>query len=295
MQWLLFVVLAFGPGLTPDRAEAIALLNLGIKQVQRNELAAGLESVQKAVDADPSFGRAFLTLGQIHREQGKHDEAVAALRAGLKLADDDEPMKGKLSYQLGATFLEQADVDGTSTADRRKHLMAAAEAFGKAAKANPEDYRAFHRQGRAYDELDMPAQADLAFRGCIALQPRYDKCFVDLGIMYIDYGHEHAAMQVLEAGVKINDESPGMWSGLGRAYLHVGRPQEAVDALKKAKAIDPDDPMTRFSLGMAYAELSDRKMGIEELQAFVERAGDDVGEVYKKAANNTIARLQDVF
>lgn len=295
MQWLLFIVLAFGPGLTPDRAEAIALLNLGIKQVERHELAAGLESVKKATEADPSFGRALLTLGQIQREQGQHDDAVASLRAGLKVAGDDEPMTGKLSYQLGATYLEQADVDGTTTADRRKHLKAAVEAFGRAAKANPEDYRAFHRQGRAYNQLDMPTEADLAYRNCIQLQPRYDKCFVDLGLMYIDYGHEKVAMQILETGVKVNDHSSTMWAGLGRAYLHVDRPQEAVDALKKAKVIDPDDPMVRFSLGMAYAELNDRRMGVEELEAFLQRAGNDVGQVYKKAANNTIARLQDVI
>ena len=295
MQWLLFIVLAFGPGLTPDRAEAITLLNLGIKQVERHEWDAGLESVKKATDADPSFGRAYLTLGQIHREQGRHDKAAGVLRAGLQVAGDDNRLKAKLSYQLGATRLEQADVGGTTTTDRRKHLEAAAEAFGEATKANPEDYRAFHRQGRAYDELDMPTEADQAFRSCIQIQPRYDKCFVDLGLMYIDYGFGNVAMQILETGVKVNDKSSTMWAGLGRAYLHLDRPQEAVDALKKAKAIDPDDPMVRYSLGMAYAELNDRKMGVEELQAFLMYAGNDVPEVHKKAANNAIARLQDVF
>ena len=295
MQWLLLVVLAFGPGLTPNRAEAIALLNLGIKQVQRKELDAGLESVKNATQADPSFGRAHLALGQVHRAQGRPEAAADALRAGLKVAGDDAALSAKLSYQLGAVQLEQAAVEGTKTSERHKLLKAAADALGKATEHNPKDYRAFHRRGRAFDQLDMPTEADLAYRSCIELRPRYEPCFVDLGLMYVDYGHDKVALQVLKTGVEINDESPAMWAGLGRAYLRLGRAQDAVDALNKAKVIEPDDAMIRFSLGMAHAELSDRKLGIEELQAFLTYAGDDVSEALKKVANNTIARLQYVI
>ena len=50
-----------------------------------------------------------------------------------------------------------------------------------------------------------------------------------------------------------------------------------------------------FGLGMAYAELRNRAAATENLNAFVQKAGGDVPEDKKKAANDTIARMQDVI
>ena len=105
----------------------------------------------------------------------------------------------------------------------------------------------------------------------------------------------NVAMVVLETGTKVNDKDARMWNGLGRALLSLNKPEEAVEAFKKAKAIDPDMVDVLFGLGMAYADLRQRKDAVENLQAFLQRAGNDVPEDRKKAANNTIARMQDVI
>ena len=149
--------------------------------------------------------------------------------------------------------------------------------------------------GVIYEALDQPVQADGAFRKAIELNPSFSDSFVSLGNMYIDYGHANVGQAVLETGVKVNDKDAKMWNGLGRALLSLNKPQEAVDAFKKAKAIDPDMVDVLFGLGMAYAELRQRKDSVENLQAFLQRAGNDVPEDRKKAANNTIARMQDVI
>jgi tetratricopeptide (TPR) repeat protein len=102
-------------------------------------------------------------------------------------------------------------------------------------------------------------------------------------------------MAVLDTGTKVNDKDHRMWNGLGRAYLSLNEPQKAVDAFQKAKAIDPDMVDVLFGLGMAYAELRQREQAIENLNAFLQKAGGDVPEDKKKAANDTMARMQDVI
>jgi cytochrome c-type biogenesis protein CcmH/NrfG len=86
-----------------------------------------------------------------------------------------------------------------------------------------------------------------------------------------------------------------MWNGLGRAHLGIDDPKSAIDAFLKAKAIDPDMPDVLFGLGMAYAELRQRKEAVEALQSFLQKAGANVPEDKKKAANDTVARMQDVI
>jgi hypothetical protein len=46
---------------------------------------------------------------------------------------------------------------------------------------------------------------------------------------------------------------------------------------------------------MAYADLRQRKEAVEALQGFLSKAGNEVPEHLKRAANSTIARMQDVI
>ena len=86
-----------------------------------------------------------------------------------------------------------------------------------------------------------------------------------------------------------------MWNGLGRAQFLLNKPNEAIESFKKAKAIDPDMVDVLYGLGMAYAEVRNRKEAVEALQAFLAKAGNDVPEDRKRAANDTMARIKDVI
>ncbi len=146
-----------------------------------------------------------------------------------------------------------------------------------------------------HDALEDPDAADADFRRCIRLQPYYSRCFAELAFLYVDYGFDQEAIAVLEAGLKANDKDATMWSAAARAYLELREPQQAIDAYKKAKAIDPDMIEVLYGLGMAHAELRHRKEAVENLMAFIARAGADVPANRKRIANDTIARMQDVF
>jgi tetratricopeptide (TPR) repeat protein len=190
---------------------------------------------------------------------------------------------------------DEGGAQGVTQADQQAKFGLSIAAFQEAIKLEPNHYKAYYRMGVLHEKLDEPQKADQAFRKAIEIRPTYSNSFVNLGNMYIDYGHANVGQAVLETGVKVNDKDAAMWNGLGRAQLALNKPADAIESFKKAKAIDPDHVDVLFGLGMAYSEVRNRKDAVENLQAFIQKAGNDVPEDRKRAANNTIARMNDAI
>lgn len=276
-----------------NRAQAIGRMNEGIRHESKNNTSQAEKSLKEAVEFDPTYAKAHFHLGQIYRKQGKLVDAQKAFQDAI--ANMGAEPKPDYQYQLGRVIMQQADAVGVSQADREAKYKEAIAAFQQATTLDPNHYRAWYHIGKLNDKLDLPVQADDAFRKAIEVNARFVDSFVDLGNMYIDYGHANVGLAVLEAGVQVNDKSAAMHNGLGRALSKLNRHQEAVEAFKKAKAIDPDRVDVLYGLGKSYSELRMRAEALEALQAFIQRAGQDVPAHLVKDANNTVARMQDVI
>lgn len=276
-----------------NRAQAISRMNEGIRSEAKNNTSQAEKSLKEAIEFDPTYDKAHFHLGQIFRKQGKLVDAQKAFQDAI--ANMGANPKPDYHYQLGRVIIQQADAAGVSQADREAKYKEAIGAFQQATTLDPNHYRAHYHVGKLNDRLDLPVQADEAFRKAIEVNARFVDSFVDLGNMYIDYGHANVGLAVLDAGAQVNDKNASMWNGLGRAYSKLNKHQEAVDAFKKAKAIDPDRVDVLYGLGKSYSELRMRAEALEHLQAFIQRAGQDVPAHLVKDANNTVARMQDVI
>jgi len=275
------------------RVESIHLMNEGIKQLAKNNMSGAEKALQEAVQADPTHALAHYNLAKLYRKQGKLADAEKAYEQAIA-SNPSEP-NWKHHYEKGLVQSQQGSEGEVSTAEKESQYQKAIASFQEAIKHNPNAYKAQYQMGVLLEKLDQPEQADQAFRQCIEINAKYSPCFVSLGNMYIDYGHSNVAMSVLDAGAQINDTDAEMWNGLGRAYRGLNKPKEAVDAFKKAKAIDPDRPDVLFGLGMSYADLRMRSEAEEALNAFMQKAGSDVPEDTREAAQKTLARMQDVI
>ncbi len=276
-----------------QRVQAISRLNEGISLDKRNNSSGAEKALREAIEIDPSFPEPYWTLGQMYRKQGKLVDAEKMFRSAIDNMKQNP--QADYPYQLGAVLASQGDAPGVSQVDRDKKYQDAIAQFQQAITLDPSHYKANYRMGALFEKLDQPQKADQAFRKSIELRPTYSLAFVSLGNMYIDYGFANVGHLVLETGTKVNDKDGGMWNGLGRAQLSLNKPTEAVESFKKAKALDPEMVDVLFGLGMAYAELRNRKEAVENLQAFMQKAGNDTPEDIKQAAQNTIARMQDVI
>ena len=285
-----------------QRVQSINRMNEGITMEKKGNSSQAERALKEAIEIDPTHAKAHFTLGQVYRKQGKLVDAEKAFRDAIE--NMSETQNAEYWYELGLVVASQGDVEGVSTADKQTKYGEAITAFQETIKLDPNHHKAHFRMGVLHERLDEPQKADAAFRKSIELAPQYrdtegalrvNPSFVNLGNMYIDYGHANVGQAVLDTGVKVNDKDAKMWNGLGRAQLELNKPKEAVESFKKAKAIDPDMPDVLFGLGMAYAELRQRNEAVEHLQAFLGKAGNDVPEDLKKAANDTVARMQDVI
>jgi tetratricopeptide (TPR) repeat protein len=276
-----------------QRVQAINRLNEAITLEKKNNVSGAEKALQDAIQTDPTYGHAYFTLGQLYRKQGKLVDAEKAFQGAIDNMKDAP--QAEYHYQFGAVVADEGSAQGVTQADQQAKFGSAIAAFQEAIKLEPNHYKAYYRMGVLHEKLDEPQKADQAFRKAIEIRPTYSASFVNLGNMYIDYGHANVGQAVLETGVRVNEKDAAMWNGLGRAQLALNKPQDAVESFKKAKAIDPDMVDVLFGLGMAYAEVRNRKDAVENLQAFIQKAGNDVPEDRKRAANNTIARMNDAI
>lgn len=268
-------------------------MNEGIKAEKKGNSSSAERYLKEAIEVDPTNAKAHYTLGLVYQKQNKLVDAAKAFEDAV--ANMGDAANANYIFKLGVVTAAQGDQPGALQADKESKYTDAIAKYQDTLKLDPNHYKASYRMGVLYERLDQPQQADSAFRKAIELNPSYSPSFVSLGNMYIDYGHANVGQAVLETGVKVNDKDAGMWNGLGRAQRALNKPQEAVESFKIAKAIDPDMPDVLFGLGMAYADLRQRQEAIEALQGFMSKAGNDVPEHLKRAANSTIARMQDVI
>jgi tetratricopeptide (TPR) repeat protein len=275
------------------RVDSIYRMNEGIKQLKKNNMTGAEKAMKESIQLDPTHAAAHANLGKLYRKQGKLADAVNAFDDAIK-NQGDAPDAG-IQFDKGMCQVGLAEEKGVSHAEKQAKYTEAISSFQEATTVNPNHYKAHYRIGYLYEKLDDPQKADAAYRQAIKINGNYSPAFVALGNMYIDYGFANVAMAVLDTGTKTNETDAQMWNGLGRAYLGLNQPAEAVDAFKKAKAIDPEMPDVLFGLGMAYAELRQKPEAAENLEAFLKKAGQNVPEDTKKAANDTLARMQDVI
>lgn len=289
-------VVAAAPGCklaSRQRVQSTNRMNEGIKAEKKGNSSSAERYLKEAIELDPTNAKAHYTLGLVYQKQNKLIDAAKAFQDAVD--NMGEAPDANYIFKLGVVTAAQGDQPGSLQTEKEAKYKEALNHYQETLKLDPNHYQASYRMGVLYERLDQPVQADAAFRKAIELNPGFSSSFVSLGNMYIDYGHANVGQAVLETGVKVNDKDAEMWNGLGRAQRALNKPQEAVESFKTAKAIDPDMPDVLFGLGMAYADLRQRKEAIEALQGFLAKAGNDVPEHLKRAANSTIARMQDVI
>lgn len=265
----------------------------GLDHHDAQELDAAETAMRDAIRLDETLAEARLSLARIQLQRHLYLDAKDNLLEAVERQDLAPAMRVDLGYALGRALTGLGHDATLTTEQRRDALRAAAVAFAEVTEIDPKHYRAHYRRAAALDELDQPAPADAAYRECIAIEPRYSPCWASLGLLVLDHGFRANGLAVLQTGTEVNPTDAVLWSALGRGHLSTGDPQSAILALEKASSLDPQLVDVLFGLGQAYAALGQTTAAIDRLSLFLTRAGDDVPEPTKRAANDLLARLRD--
>jgi tetratricopeptide (TPR) repeat protein len=183
-----------------------ALQGLSIALYSQGRYDEALQTINKAIAADPVNSQLFYTKAQILDAQDKHLEALEAYLTFTAMAPDDA---ASLMAQRRANELHKI-VEPRLSQGWQNYL-----------------------QGLQYLSLHQPQQAIQYFEKYQSLEPNNPVSGILLGQAYLDMGQPDKAIPYFESAVKLKADNPLAYYRLGSSYELRGESQNANTAFRK--------------------------------------------------------------
>lgn len=278
-----------------DGSNAYVFFNLGVAHTQLGERAQAERAFSKAIELDPTLGRAYLGLGALLEQDNRTSAAADWYRKGIKADDDDMELRsaliGMLRRQgrlddavkeakaalafnskslpiyndLGLVYVEKGDLSMA----RFVYLKALGQVEGS--KNNASIRCNFGRT--LYLDGDV-LQARLQLEEAYKLDERYLPTLVYLSAIYLDDRNFVDAIPLLEEAQRQEPDNYGVTLNLGIAYRGVKRLDEAKRTYERALEIRPAAADPWLNLGVLQGDyFKDYDAAISAFNTYLEKGG----------------------
>ncbi|AQG99582.1 hypothetical protein A9R05_12685 [Burkholderia sp. KK1] len=224
-------------------AEAESDLSLALKAQERYPEAES--ALHRALSMAPRFAAAHHGLAQMREDQQDSSGAETAYRRAIEL--DPEAVQFRFSF---GKFL--------ATIGR---LPEAAEQLCRAVELRPDWADAHNSLGVVLADMNMRAQAELAFSRALAIKQSAE-AFCNLGTLLIEEERFPEAETSLRTALSLEPDFAGASEALARLLSRLGRVEEAIEAFRRSVALMPNEPGAFNALGATLAE--ERRFGEAE-------------------------------
>jgi tetratricopeptide (TPR) repeat protein len=226
------------------------------------------------VEEDPQFAEAYLNLGLVREEQGRHGDAIASFQKALEL----KPRLRGANLFLGIAEFRSNRLDGAIVALRKETAaypkdanawmwlgvvelekgngQDATEALDKAAKLSPENVDILYHRGRAHLFVSNDSYARM-----FKADPKSWRVRQLLAEANAGAERHMDAIAEYEAAIKLAPNEPRLHEELGTEYRLAGKMQEAEQAYLKELEIDPENITAQYKLGVLALERGDPTKG----------------------------------
>jgi tetratricopeptide (TPR) repeat protein len=264
----------FGQELKHYPDDPLSLYQLGNLELNRHELTAAEEHLNKAQTLDPRSPDTNLLLAEIYSQTGRSAEAEAALRRSIAYTRDvarNNYQVQRAHYLLGRLLAQSGRHDEAKlemkTADQLLKESTTATQGLSAAPANA------HSPQTETPPLDPEAQSEAdAFESKIkdAVADSYN----NLGVIAAGAADFPSAFSAFAQAANWNPSVRGLDANWGRAAFSAGDYQQAVGPLRRQLERDPFDTWTRAALGSSYFSRQKYAEALETLRPMKELLGD---------------------
>ncbi len=201
-------------GINPQDGEAHRLLATIYNDLHRNQEA--LQLMTRAAELLPGHLPTLLQLGQMQRQSGQVDDAIATLRQAQK-ADGQNV---RVLRELGALYVAAKQFDR------------AISAFMRARDLAPDQVEAYFGLGIAYKAAGRLGDAISAFSAASKVAPADAPTLTQLAeTLYAD-GKADRAVAVLQRAIAVGRDDPQLYYVLGQMYGALGQPDRANEAYR---------------------------------------------------------------
>jgi Flp pilus assembly protein TadD len=198
-----------------DHARAHRLL--GSLLLQRGELAAAAQQLEKSVEQAPNAA-AYTNLGMVYRALGRPSDAVLSSRKAIELNPSAEAF-----LNLGHAFRDLND------------LESAASAYANYLRLKPADGTAHAIMGDTQRLLGRPDAAMHSYESALTYDPTHLNAHINIAGIMMEKGWYHAAAVVFQVAQSIAPEDPEVQKRLGAALLHIGQLAEGWEWIDKKR------------------------------------------------------------
>ena len=181
-------------------------------------------------------GTTAIVLGNLEKVSDENRKRVAALEQAGRW---DE--LARLAEQNLATDRANADwwlVAGYARSQLGRYASAA-DAFGNAARLEPDNIGAWNLLAQAYRAAGEPHRAVNALNSALTVTRDSPVTFFLLGESYADLRRYEEAAAAYREAVRAHEQFPAAWFALARTYARLGRVDDARAARSRLEELDP--------------------------------------------------------
>lgn len=191
----------------------------------KNNQSAAQTAYRQALQQEPSFVPALISLGRLYIHQGNPTKAIRFYQQAIDITPHDPYLR----LSLAEAYLAQGETTGNPTAYRK-----ATATYQQALRLAPDDSEireklvaAYLTLGDLYFEQDLQSEVIAAYQKVIELKPDEVQVYWQLAEVYETLGNLDKATEVYSNVVE-------RWPNLAEAHLRLGQAYETQEKIDQA-------------------------------------------------------------
>jgi tetratricopeptide (TPR) repeat protein len=265
------------PQATPQRARAVQYWQRGAEQESKEEYALAEKSFRQALDEDPTYSRAALSLGiLLYSGEKKYSEAMGMLEhvAMGRYPDATDDVYATAMFHLGVIQRE------------RRNYKEAIEWFNRAVEAKKHYIGAYLAAGDLYYQWalmgenltaarrkELLGEAESVYRGGIDAVAAYEKELVVLPVdsSAIGDNSEYSRRNYLRSLKDLRDllakRRTILQVSLARVYMIQGANDKAEELVRQVVTRDAENPELQLLLARLFERKGDKESALRSYRA----------------------------
>lgn len=247
-----------------DKLGKIAHLSyskLGIIFTQHRDYELAEKYLKLAISVNPNDAIDRYNLGLLYLKQNKNREALEEFLKSEELGKED----GKILENLGEAYSSLKEYD--------KSL----EVFKKMLDINKRNVKVLSRIAEIYYDKGDLEKAYEFYERITFIEPATENAriaYLNMGNILDDAQRSDEAIDAYKRALAISPKDDAVYYNLGIAYKHNGKPELALESWRKAHDLNQDSPRPLMAIADYYYESKHYDFAMDEYQKILRRWPD---------------------